>query len=101
MINNYRTRCFTLDFSKCKSLGEIYAVIKTDLELPDWFGENLDAFWDSLTGIMYVPAEITVKQNFSDPQLHDYIEKLIEIMYEAEEKYGEITVKIVTNQEAP
>ena len=100
MIDKDEIRCFTLDFSNCKSLGEIYAVIKTDLELPDWFGENLDAFWDALWGIMYTPAEITVKQNFSDPQLHDYIEKLISIMYEAEERYGEITVKIVTDQEA-
>ena len=87
-------RHFTLDFSECKTIGEIYAVIKTGLELPDWFGENLDAFWDSLTGIMYVPAEITVKYKFTDSQLYDYIQTLIGIMREAEEKYGEITVKI-------
>ena len=42
------------------------------------------------------PAEITVKHNSSDPQLHDYIEKLISIMYEAEERYGKITVKTET-----
>ncbi|MBQ4090289.1 MAG: barstar family protein [Clostridia bacterium] len=94
MIETDEIMYFTLDFSKCKTLGEIYAVIKTGLELPDWVGENLAAFWDSLTGIMYTPAEITVKQNFSDPQLHDYIEKLIGIMYRAKEKYGEITVKV-------
>ena len=100
MIDKDEIQYFTLDFSECKTLGELYAVIKTGLELPDWFGENLSAFWDSLTGIMYVPAEITVKQNFSDPQLHDYIEKLISIMYRAKEMYGEITVKIETDQEA-
>jgi len=92
---------FTLDFSECKSVMEVYAVIRSGLDLPDWVGNNRSAFWDSLTGIMYTPAVITVKQNFSDPQLHDYIEKLIEIMYEAAEKYGEITVKIETDQEAP
>ena len=96
MTDTNEIRCFTLDFSKCKSLGEIYAVIKTGLELPECFGENLDAFWDALWGIMYTPAEITVKQNFSDPQLHDYIEKLISIMYRAKEMYGEITVKTET-----
>ena len=71
---------------------ELYAVIRSGLDLPDWVGNNRSAFWDSLTGIMYTPAVITVKQNFSDPQLHDYIEELIEIMYEAAEEYGEITV---------
>ena len=88
------TRCFTLDFTECKTIMEVYAAIRSDLELPDWVGNNRSAFWDSLTGIMYTPAEITVKQNFSDPQLHDYIEELIEIMYEAAEEYGEITVKV-------
>ena len=96
MIDKDEIQYFTLDFSECRTLGEIYAVIKTGLELPDWFGENLDAFWDSLRGIMYTPAVITVKQNFSDPQLHDYIKKLIDIMYEAEEEFGDITVKVLS-----
>ena len=94
MIDKNELRCFTLDFTECKTIGEIYAVIKNGLELPDWFGENLDAFWDSLTGIMYIPAEITVKYTFTDPQLYDYIQTLISIMREAEEEFGEITVKI-------
>ncbi|MBQ4090290.1 MAG: barstar family protein [Clostridia bacterium] len=96
MTSICETRCFTLDFSECKSVMEVYAVIKAGLELPDWFGNNPNALWDSLRGIMYTPAVITVKQNFSDPQLHDYIEKLIEIMHEAEEEFGEITVKVVS-----
>ncbi|MBQ4090288.1 MAG: barstar family protein [Clostridia bacterium] len=94
MIKNYEIRCFTLDFTKCKTLGEVYAVIKTGLELPEWFGENLDALWDSLRGIIYVPAEITVKYSFRNPQLYKYIEEIIDTMREAEEEFGEITVKI-------
>ena len=85
-------RSFTLDFSECNTIMELYAVIKKELELPDWFGENLSAFWDSLTGIMYVPAEITVKYRLCDPELHEYIQRLIGIMRRAEERYGEIKV---------
>ena len=53
---------FQLDFSKCTTWGEIYAVIKRELELPEWCGENVNALWDALTGIMHVPAEITVSK---------------------------------------
>ena len=53
-------RRFSLDFSECKYLGEIYAQIKSVLELPQWCGENLDALWDAVTGMMYTPAEVTI-----------------------------------------
>lgn len=94
MTDTDQLRSFTLDFSECKSIGELYSVIRTGLELPDWFGENLDAFWDALWGIMYTPAEITVKYKLSEPQITEYIRKLIDIMNEAAEEYGEITVKL-------
>ena len=29
-----------LDFSECSYIGEVYAVIKKELELPEWCGEN-------------------------------------------------------------
>ena len=87
-------RSFTLDFSECNTIMELYAVIKKELELPDWFGENLSAFWDSLTGIMYVPAEITVKYRLCDPEIYEYIQQLIDIMREAEKKFPSITVKL-------
>ena len=95
MIDTNEIRYFTLDFSDCKTIMEIYALIRKGLELPDWVGNNPNALWDSLWGIMYTPAVITVKQNFRDPQIYDYIQTLISIMREAEEKYGEITVKVL------
>lgn len=33
-------RRFSLDFSECRYLGEIYAQIKRVLEIPLWCGEN-------------------------------------------------------------
>ena len=49
-----------LDFSSCKYLGEVHEIIKTELELPDCYGANLDALWDAVTGLMYVPANIKI-----------------------------------------
>lgn len=41
-----------LDFSDFQYLGEVHKIIQEKLELPEWYGENLDALWDALTGIM-------------------------------------------------
>ena len=86
------TRKYQLDFSNCTTWGEIYAVIKNELELPQWCGENINAFWDALTGIMYVPAEITVGRTVANKSLIPIVEQLIAVMREAEAEYGEITV---------
>ena len=37
-----------LDLTNCKSAGEMHQRFKKDLEFPDFYGENWDAFWDSL-----------------------------------------------------
>lgn len=40
-----------IDFSNCKYIGSVHKEIKEKLELPEWYGENLDALWDALIGI--------------------------------------------------
>lgn len=84
---------FTLDFSECRSIGEIYAVIKKEMKLPEWFGSNLSAFWDGLTGMIEVPAVIVFYKHAKNKELLSYIDKLISIAHRAEgEDYLEITV---------
>ena len=75
---------FTLDFSECRSIGEIYAVIKKEMELPEWFGSNLSAFWDGLTGMIEVPAVIVFYKRAKNKELLSYIDKLISIAHRAE-----------------
>ena len=84
----------TLDFSECSYIGEIYLTIKNELELPDWCGNNLDALWDAITGIMYTPAEITIKRIAKRKELQNSIDEIISVFCEAEEEYHEITVLI-------
>lgn len=83
---------YELDFSQCKTWGEVYREIKTKLELPDWCGENINAFWDALTGIMYTPAEITVRRTVANNELISMVEQIISVMHRAEDMYHEITV---------
>lgn len=39
---------------------EFYEVIKKKLELSDYFGCNVDALWDMLTGYIDTPCEIVL-----------------------------------------
>lgn len=86
-----------LDFSKCQFLGEIHQVIQQNLELPEWYGQNLDALWDSITGIMYVPADITIiyrPETKSAERLAPEIDSIINIFEEAMQEYNEIRLHI-------
>jgi len=86
------TKNYTLDFSECAYIGEVYAVIKKELELPSWCGENLDALWDALTGMMYTPAKIKINTATKRAALQQSVNDIIEVFREAEAEYGEIEV---------
>ena len=66
--------------------------------MPDWYGQNLDALWDSITGIMYLPAEITIifqPQTIQALQLSEEVDKIITVFKEAANEFGEIVLNIV------
>lgn len=41
----------TLDFSACEDRAAIYAELREKMAWQDWYGSNLDALWDVLTGL--------------------------------------------------
>ena len=45
----------------CKTLDTVYDILARDLALPAHFGRNLDALYDSLTGDVEGPFEVSVK----------------------------------------
>ena len=95
-VRDYPVKQRVLDFSQCKYLNEVHRMIQQELELPDWYGRNLGALWDSLTGIMYLPAELTIiyDPNCKDKALAVEIDKMIEICQRAAEEYPEIVVHV-------
>ena len=61
-------------------MGEIHRIIQEKLELPQWYGNNLYALWDALTGIMYVPANIKIiykPKKETSTELSDEVYKII------------------------
>lgn len=61
--------------------------------MPDWYGNNLDALWDMLTGFIETPVNITIltdSQSNVSSDLHLMLSKVVETFSEASECYGDI-----------
>ena len=97
LIQNLVPKKRVLDFSKCQYLGEVHQVIQKELELPEWYGQNLSALWDVLTGYMYVPAEITIiykPETKKSEELASAIQKIVAVFQEAKQEFNEITLDV-------
>lgn len=97
MSNQYPVKVRNIDFSQCKYWTEVYGVLRDELALPEWFGENLDALWDSVTGIMYVPAEVRISRKVASNELQDEVDEIIKVFQEAAQKYHQI--KVIVKEE--
>lgn len=51
---------YFVDFQGCSSATDVHERIRRGLKLPDYYGANLDALWDCLTGMIGLPAFIYV-----------------------------------------
>ena len=82
-----------IDFSKCKYPIDLHNEIREKLELPEWYGNNLDALWDMLTGFIETPINIKVifkPETSSEKSLKENVFKIIETFKEAAEEDEEI-----------
>ncbi len=98
---NKELRYVDLDFSDCHTYDEIYAYIREKLELPEWVGANLDALWDSLRGIMYIPADITIHYHpkaGEDREVVNYMKQVIGIFKGVEKEDDVIIVHLDVNE---
>lgn len=64
------------DFEQINTYDDFYRLAALELNLPDYFGNNLDALWDSLTGYVELPIDIEFI-NLSLEQLDEFEELLL------------------------
>lgn len=64
-----------IDFSALQSYDDFYDEITKQLNLPDYFGRNLDALYDVLTGAVSLPLQLHFI-NMSLPQLQAFSDLL-------------------------
>ena len=51
---------YTIDFKDVKGIYDMFEIISTAMDFPDYFGNNWDAFWDCLTEMGGRPVNIEI-----------------------------------------
>ena len=78
-----------IDFTDIGDYEDFYAQLKPKLDLPEHFGDNLDALYDSLTGDIKLPLHLEFV-NMSVDQLETF-EDLLATLEDAEEELEDFT----------
>lgn len=70
-----------IDLKNIQSIKELHSVFKKELGFPDFYGENWDAFWDSIIGLVEMPPVLILENwnNFAT-RFPDDSSKLTEII---------------------
>ena len=71
---------YTVDFTNISRYADIYGELKKNLSLPEYYGENLDALYDSLTDMVEEDMVIVIKSFDRVTALsNDYAEKMLAV----------------------
>jgi ribonuclease inhibitor len=53
-----RKEVLLIDVTNVATTYELHALLRDQLQLPDIYGMNWDAFWDSITGLVEMPKQL-------------------------------------------
>ena len=71
------TGTVTLDFTKATDRKDLYARLREKMDWQDWYGENLDALHDILTGLPHKGSRfLFLLPKAGSPELSAYAEKI-------------------------
>ena len=82
---------YTLDFTDVKGYYDLHAIIKTELDFPDYYGANWDAFWDCITDMIASPDDLNIEVIGLDKIYSKYkedVDILIDILKRLKHVYG-------------
>ena len=82
-------KTFYIDFTDIGDYDDVYVQLKEKLTIPEFFGDNLDALYDSLTGFVELPLHIEFV-NMSVDQLETF-EDLLVTLEDAEDELDDFT----------
>ncbi|MDR0267806.1 barstar family protein [Paenibacillus sp.] len=69
--------------------------LKQKLGLPEWYGHNLDALWDCVTGHLPKPLKI---RWIADSAPEKRYSAIVEVFQDAADQYDEISFEYVTKK---
>ncbi|RCX32409.1 MULTISPECIES: barstar family protein [Bacillus amyloliquefaciens group] len=85
-----------IDGKDVTSTETLHRILKDQLDFPDFYGENLNALWDCLTGWIEYPLTLVWKNfEFSQKELGSDADDVLELFQEAQaELDGEFFIQI-------
>jgi ribonuclease inhibitor len=84
-----------LNFETIRTKEQLHAMLKTELNLPAYYGANLDALWDCLGGCIGVPVRINIRGVARlREQLGDYADQLAHVFRKAGKEMNGIEVTV-------
>ena len=96
-MNDFDKNIIVLDFSDCKNLGDIHLCLKEKFDLPDFYGENWDALWDSLDDKFFENGECRVEIHGFwqlEKELRDCCGAMLEVFEDIHKEYPNVVFKI-------
>lgn len=85
-----------IDFIEIGDMEDFYDQLKEKLKLPETFGDNLDALYDSITGAVELPLHLEFV-NMSVEQL-DNFEDLLTTLEDADEELEDFSFSYYLEQ---
>ncbi|MGO5673848.1 barstar family protein [Bacillus subtilis] len=80
-------RKIMIDGRDFENIEVLHDVLKDKLDFPDYYGGNLDALWDCLTGWVDLPLTLVlINFEFSKKFLGSYADDVLEVLLEAQEE---------------
>ena len=87
LSQNWINMIVVIDGSKFNNVEEIHLQFQKKLNLPDYYGKNLDALWDCLSGHVELPLTIILKNlDYHQPEIKDYLGTLLNLFERAEDE---------------
>lgn len=86
---------YIIDFKDVKDRYNMFEIISTVMEFPDYFGNNWDAFWDCITDMANLEIKIDVLnfdvlKKISEKDSAIFIELLTDFKYYYDGKWAEL-----------
>lgn len=74
-------RKIMIDGRDFENIEVLHDVLKDKLDFPDYYGRNLDALWDCLTGWVDLPLTLVlINFEFSKKFLGSYADDVLEVL---------------------
>lgn len=72
-----------LDFSRCAEKQELFREMREKMDWQKWYGSNLDALWDVLTGLPHKGKHFIIRLPDAESDIASYADSICDIFREA------------------